>query len=398
MTGTEGPQIPPTTEHPQNWSHQDILTAFEQIATEPANGAATKYRESGVLWTQAVERFRQRMEVTIASAWEGNSATASINAIRRYTADADKLTPAFTAMSTQVTAAAASAVNTKSWLPGEFDPGFLDSMPWNKAVVRGKREEAESEAREVMDNKYVTPFAGTDTAIPVLPRPANPTQEQADSGAGPLGSRADGGGQPTNPGSTTQPQQQLTEPDGTLETPAEDTESEDPTATTPSSENGDEVASDDTDQVTDSPSTSPAATSPSATNPSAAIPAAPSPGAGGLPGGGANLGGGSPSTGTPIAGTPIPGSSPSSPLAATSSAGGTTGSARGTSGMPGMMGGGAGAGRGKDDQSEHSIPEYLITAANSEELIGDRGFVIEGGVLGSQYPSANPPRESASDV
>ncbi|MFD4457384.1 WXG100 family type VII secretion target [Nocardia sp. NPDC058480] len=235
MTGTEGKQIPPTTEYPPNWKHQDILSAFERIATEPANGAAAKYRESGTQWTQALEQFRQRMEVSIASAWEGSSADASINAIRQYTTDADKLTPAFTSMSEQVAAAATSAVNTKSALPGEVDPGFLDSMPWNKAVVRGQREEAENQAREVMDNKYVMPFAGTDGAIPILPRPTNPTQQQNDPGDKPVGITTDnGGGKPNTDSTGTQPSTDAPDdPAATPETPAEDSAAEDPSTSDP---------------------------------------------------------------------------------------------------------------------------------------------------------------------
>ncbi|MFD3596640.1 hypothetical protein ACFWU5_28310 [Nocardia sp. NPDC058640] len=396
MTGTEGRQIPPTTEHPPNWKHQDILSAFERIATEPANGAATKYHESGTQWTQALEQFRKRMEVSIASAWEGSSADASITAIRQYTTDADKLTPAFTAMSTQVTAAAASAVSTKSALPGEVDPGFLDSMPWNKAVVRGQREEAENNARDVMDNKYVMPFAGTDGAIPVLPRPTNPTKQQGDPGDKPIGSNTeDGGGQPNTDTDPTQPSTDTS--DDTTEEPAESPSTEDPSSSDPAS-------TDDGDPSTSPSATDPSATSPASTptTPTAATPS--SPGAGGIPGSGSGAGSsaGPGGTGAPGAGVPgqaIPGSPQAGALAAAASAGGTAGSvagSRGMSGMPGMMG--AGAGRGKDDESEDSIPDYLINESNTDELLGDRGFVVEGGVLGGQYPSANPPRDRTDDV
>lgn len=397
MTGTEGKQIPPTTEYPPNWKHLDILAAFERVATDPANGAATKYREAGTQWTQALEQFRQRMEVSIASAWEGSSATASINAIRQYTTDADKLTPAFTSMSQQVTAAATSAVDAKSAIPGEVDPGFLDSMPWNKAVVRGQREEAETLAREVMDNKYVLPFAGTDGSIPVLPRPTNPTQNDDDPADKPVGGNTDDGGSQLNTESTsTQPSTET--PVDTTESQAADEAADDPSSSDPGS-------MDDEDSSTSPSSTDPATTSPSATptTPASATPSSPgvggSPGSSGGPGSGAGSGGGGGGGGTPGAAVPgqaVPGSPQVGALAAAASGGGAASGARGMSGMPGMMG--AGAGRGKDDQSEHAIPDYLINEANAEELIGERGFVVEGGVLGSRYPSANPPRDRSPDV
>ncbi|MFD4432937.1 hypothetical protein [Nocardia sp. NPDC058497] len=391
MTGTEPVKIPPATEVPLCWTHKGILSAFEQVATGPANGAATKYRESGTKWTNALEQFRQRMQVSIASAWEGDSATASVNAIRRYTSDADKLTPAFTTMSDQVTAAAAAAVKTKSALPGEVDPGFLDSMPWNKAVVRGQREDAEDDARDVMGNQYVLPFSGTDSAIPVLPRPTNPTQSTEDPGGSTVPDNTNGAG--NQPGSNGGTQQAPTTDTGDTEeeTPTESSPTEDPSSSTPTSTEED----DSTDTAgtnnpsTESPATTPAATNPATTNQPTGLGSG-NGGGSGVPGGT----GGSPGTGSPAApkaGAALPGGLPTSaPAAAAAAASAASAGARGMSGMPGMMG--AGAGRGKDDESEHKIPEYLITEANTNERIGDRPSTVRGGVLGSHLPSANPPR------
>ncbi|MEV0332081.1 WXG100 family type VII secretion target [Nocardia sp. NPDC050717] len=391
MTGTEPVQIPPATEIPLCWTHKGILNAFEQVATEPANGAATKYRESGTKWTNALEQFRQRMQVSIASAWEGDSATASVNAIRQYTSDADKLTPAFTAMSDQVTAAAAAAVKTKSALPGEVDPGFLDSMPWNKAVVRGQREDAEDDARDVMGNQYVLPFSGTDNSIPVLPRPTNPTQSTEDPGGSTVTDNTNGDGNQPGTNDGTQPAQTTDTENPEAETPSESSPTEDPSSSNPTSTEEDD--STDTagtnNPTTDSPSTSPAATNPATTNQPTGLGSG-SGGGSGVPGGA----GGSPGTGSPVApksGTALPGGlAASAPAAAAAAAGAGSAGSRGMTGMPGMMG--AGAGRGKDDESEHKIPDYLITEANASELIGDLPPAVRGGVLGSHFPAANPPR------
>ncbi|MFB7876216.1 hypothetical protein ACFC06_13245 [Nocardia sp. NPDC056064] len=399
MSGTEGTKIPPTTEWPPNWKHRDILTAFEQIATEPANGAATKYREAGAKWSQALEQFRRRMEVSIASAWEGDSAEASTAAIRRYTTDADELTPAFSAMGTQVTAAAAASVATKVALPGEFEPGFLDRMPWNKAVVRGEREDAENQARDVMGNSYVTPFAGTDGSIPVLPRPIHPLENQGDTAVELVGVTADNAGgtrSDTNPTSTKpatdDSDKSVDTSDEATEAPAEDTVSGDSSSTDPGSTDDDSTSPAGSGLTSDSPSITPAAATP--TSPGGGVgPGAVGSGASGNPAGGGALGSGIP--GPAIPGSPQAGASAAA-ASAGSSAGGSTAGTRGMSGLPGMMG--SGAGRGKDDRSERSIPDYLITETHGEELVGDQGFVVEGGVLGSRYLSANPPRERSSDA
>lgn len=391
MTGTEPVKIPPATEIPLCWTHKGILNAFEQVATDPANGAATKYRESGTKWTTALEQFRQRMQVSIASAWEGDSATASVNAIRQYTSDADELTPAFTTMSDQVTAAAAAAVKTKSALPGEVDPGFLDSMPWNKAVVRGQREDAEDDARDVMGNQYVLPFAGTDSAIPVLPRPANPTQTTEDPGGSTVTDNTNGDGNQLGTNGGTQQAQATDTEDAAEQSPTESSPTEDQSSATPTSTEEDDStdAAGTTDPGTESPSTSPAATSPATTNQPTGLGSGTGGGGSGISGGT----GGSPGTGSPAApksGTALPGGlATSAPAAAGAAANAASAGSRGMAGMPGMMG--AGAGRGKDDESEHKIPDYLITEANTSELIGELPSAVRGGVLGSHFPAANSP-------
>ena len=49
-----------------------------------------------------------------------------------------------------------------------------------------------------------------------------------------------------------------------------------------------------------------------------------------------------------------------------------------------MGGMGAGAGKGKSDEdSTHKIPDYLINAENTEELIGEIAKTVEGGVIGA---------------
>ncbi|MFF0546265.1 hypothetical protein [Nocardia thailandica] len=390
MSGTEAPKIPPTTEYPLCWTHQGILSAFEQIATEPANGAATKYREAGTEWSQALQAFNQRMQTAISSAWEGASATAAAAAIRAYTIDADQLTSTFTTVSNQITAAATSAVDTKNALPGEVNPGTwdLDRMPWNKAVLRGRREDAEDQAREVMGNKYVTPFAGTDTAIPVLPVPATLTNPDSDPGGGLQTTSSGPAGTSTTTSQTPQPQ--TTPSGGTPENPTDTTTGDEQTTT------------DDTDESTSTPSTTDendeetdttaASAEPSTTTPGTSPSGSPT--AGGSPSTGAgspNTGAGSGLPGTgglPSAGRSVPGlGTTGTPLTTTAGTGTTTVGTRGMNGMPGMMGAGAGR-RGRDDDNEHKIPDYLITDENTNELIGELPRTIRGGVLGGNNPSA----------
>lgn len=126
-----------------------------------------------------------------------------------------------------------------------------------------------------------------------------------------------------------------------------------------------------------SPAGDPQRTSPSTTTP----------GSPGTPVGTRGMPGGTPQSQTP--GKTVPGSpsgAPNSPsgVPAASTAAGTT---RAMSGMPGMMGPGAGARRGEDDD-EHKVPDYLIHD-REEELFGAPPQLLDG-VLGGDAPAAQP--------
>jgi hypothetical protein len=58
--------------------------------------------------------------------------------------------------------------------------------------------------------------------------------------------------------------------------------------------------------------------------------------------------------------------------------------------MSGMGGGGAGKGK-SDEENTHKIPDYLINAANTEELIGEVPRTVPGGVIGADPEPPPPP-------
>ncbi|MFI9509250.1 hypothetical protein [Nocardia sp. NPDC052566] len=398
MSGNEAPKIPPTTEYPICWTHKGIKETFDKVATEPANGAATKYSQAGTKWAQGLEAFRQRMQTSIASAWEGQAARASIDAIRRYTTDADQLTSTFNTVSAQITAAATSATDTKSAIPDLIgDPPWydLDGYPWNKSVLEGRRNDAEDDARDKMRDRYVKPFALTDGSIPVLPRPLDPTRPldiptpsngdtSGDNSGGPSTN-----GRPNNsgPSTTDQPGSQNPsnpanqEKQGDQSSPDKSSNQTNPSNTTSTSQNQAGTQQDANKNTPGNPTTPASTTTPGTPGNAPTRTSRP-----GSPGGPGSPGTRPGSPGRSIPGAPMAPGTTTSPAAAAAAAAG-----RGASGLPGMMAPGAGRGKQEGD-AEHKTPDYLINHENTDELLGEAPRVIPDGVIGGGARAASVPR------
>ncbi|MFD3704506.1 WXG100 family type VII secretion target [Nocardia sp. NPDC058658] len=382
-------------EYTADFRHPQINGAFKPLEpTGNALAAAGQYSQIAQKWREGVTDFAARMNRASAAAWEGQAAEKSREAIKNYTQRATELTPELEALATRVGETAQAITTTKDELP---DPGqnfeFTSPSTWD--IWNNKDpDEAEEAARRVMAQHYVKPFTAADEGIPVLPTPVSPTNPlhgaigDGTGGDEPGGGGTDSGGTDNDdsPGTSTDP--------ATAEDPAVEEEPEDSTAAEDDSADDDGSADDEDggDDETAPSSTAPeGATAPAATAPAAAAPSTGSPG-----GGGAGGGGGSP--GSAVA-APVPGRAVAgSPTAGTPTgvAGvGSASSGAGRSGMPGMMGApGAGRGKGGEDDDTHQIPDYLITAENTEELLGEMPNTIAGGVIGGDAPSASTPPDA----
>lgn len=373
-------------EEPNGFSHPEIDGAFKPLAPgDHGMMASDQYGQIAAQWESGVQVFAARIRRSSAAAWEGPAAEQSRQAIGNYATRAEDLVPALNALAVQVYESVTSIMRTQTNLPEVIEkrPGW-DPREWTILWADNERTDNEEAARQVMRDYYVTGFVAADTKIPVLPVPVNPTQPlhtdlPTDTGdrPGPGGATTDPGGNPTGT-DTGQPDEE----NPTGEQPGEEEPGEE--------EPGTEDPGDETD-TEEQPGETPAATTPSTTD--SPVPTTPStttsaPGGPGSPGSPS----GSPvTTGDPgrtVPGTPNTTGAPGAATAGTTSAG----AAR--SGMPGMMAPGA-AGRGQQgDDDQHEIPDYLITAENTEELLGDLPPTIPGGVLGGEVPAAQPPRDT----
>lgn len=381
-------------EEPNGFSHSQINEAFKPLSPgDHGMTASDQYGQIARKWEEGVAVFAARIRRSSAAAWEGPAAEQSRQAIGNYATRAEDLVPALNALAVQVYDSVVSIMRTQNNLPdvpeekSAFDPSGWSWLPFYEDTDRSDAEEV---ARQVMGDNYVTGFVQADTKIPVLPVPVNPTQplhtdlptgtgDQPGPGGTPIDRGGDPGGTDTGgpqgenptgegPGTRqpgedpgTQPEEAGTEDPGTGQPGAT------PAGTTPA--------------TTDTP----ISTTPSTTTVPSTTSTTPGPGTPGTPGSPS----GSPvTTGDPgrsVPGTPNTTGTPA--VAAT----GTAGSTAARSGMPGMMAPGT-AGRGQQgaDDENHQIPDYLVNAENTEELLGDLPPTIPGGVLGADVPAAQP--------
>ncbi|WP_431939827.1 WXG100 family type VII secretion target [Nocardia grenadensis] len=369
--------IPKGGEHPDGWDHPKISGAFSPLDVNDATGQAGKYLLMKLMWEQGFETFLRSTQASLAQAWSGPAAEQSKQAIQDYIdRHARPVTPALEALANGIRAAADAIVETKKSIPEPMDAGGWVNRHWNQFWHDEEIGRRTEEARVVMKTHYVDRFGELDTQIPVIPVPVGPTSA-TDIPAPPPGGYTTGTG---NPGATS-PES----PTGTAgEKPAGETpgtpEGETP-GETPGEETTQPTTTDPGDTATDPASTAtPTGTTP--TVPAGTTPAGvtTSPGSpGGTPPGGPG------SPGTPESQTPgrtvqgAPNTAAGVPAAASAAAA----NAAANRGMTGMPMGGAGAGRGgQDDESKRSTPDYLINQENTEELLGDIPSTIAGGVIG----------------
>ncbi|APE32750.1 hypothetical protein BOX37_00795 [Nocardia mangyaensis] len=374
-------------------SHQAIWDALNGTGGQPGvlaaeiNAGADGWRRLVSGMSDAVTSFRTKIDTAINDGWDGAAANAAIDGVRGYATEAEKLPTTFQMVANGIDLMEGALQQAKMAIDEpkdvSWDEKLLGAIPftdWLKGE-QFRADEAERAAQEILERVYKPQAEITDTKTPVLAVPKNTIGGDGlpSDGRGPFtggggttgGSNGSTGGGDQGTPQTTTPQTTAENPDGNSgdNAPGEDT---DPAATTPA------ATTPDTGQTT------PAATTPGATG--TGTPGGGIPGSGGAPGGGGGTAGsGSPGLGAgahaPGAGRGLPGS-PSTGTPAAAAAGRAGGAAgRGMSGMPGMMGGG-GRGGGKDDESEHKIPDYLIQDRESE-LIGQLPPTLPpGGVIG----------------
>lgn len=324
----------------------------DKIDITAVGNLATAWNEIGKRAETSLNTFNDAMKrATDESIWKGASRDAVAKAVGDYSTQAVQLANAAKLTGSKVAELATGLEPTKALVP--HAPDLRSNVENARHWVAGRgwrdNDEAEStahaEAVRVLRTVYAPVIEETDTNVPVIPKPDNPTSKPGETPTGGPGISPGGGSPGVTPGGSQPTEKQ--EPKSTEETPSTDpsnTQSTDD-STTPSTTTGTEPTTPDTSATTPSSTTTPTST--------------------GSPGSGSS--GGTPgatnqSPGRTVTGTPTG-------TAAAAAAATTTAATTGRSGMSGM--GSPGSRGGKDEnESTKGIPDYLINQLNGEELIG----------------------------
>ncbi|WP_216903681.1 PPE domain-containing protein [Nocardia alni] len=374
-------------------SHDRIIQYRGSIDPNGMNASVAAWQKLAKDTGDKAEAFRSDIEGLINNGWAGASAESAKANVRKYAEDAKSLQQAADLVANKLTAAEVTVNQVKNQIP---DKPASRSHSWTGIITdvvantvlpgagattlggqlmadHGRTNNAQAEARAVMNNVYARYLPEADTNVPSMPGVTQadnaPNVPPSSPGPGPgpgPGVPGPGPGPSTagtpGPGTSTD-----TQPSGTGN------------ATSPSSLNL-------PDALTGQPT---GATSPSSLSPSTATAGYDGSGLGGLGGGGLDGGGvGGGGLGGGLDGSSAGGGKGGSVPGAGSVGGkpgaGTAGSLAGMSGAgsPSGMMGQKGGQKGEGD-GEHQTPEWL--KGIQEDLLGPEVRHLPGGVIGGDY-------------
>ncbi|MEV0769844.1 hypothetical protein [Nocardia salmonicida] len=171
--------VPGGGENTHSWRHREIVAAFAALEVTDALTQADRFEQIARWWDDGLHAFRHAVEGSLALAWSGAGAGAAGSAVAGYVARAHDLTLALKELP-GVVRAAAEAIAATRYAVGSPDIEESDAAAWSvsKAVhatgsasAHGATSAAEEDARAAMRQRYVLPFAELVTRIPLLPMP-----------------------------------------------------------------------------------------------------------------------------------------------------------------------------------------------------------------------------------
>lgn len=384
-TGFTGDFDPPHIPAPDNYDSMTLAQMVDAVnAMRPsvAQQAAEAWTNVGMNLTGAVTTFNEEFGRTVQGGWQGLAAQSAVAAVQHYAEQSENLATATALVGLKLSELHTGLNQTQALMPYVTERPDVTgkTLPQEGVMKEGdySEEEATQEAHRVLRTVYGQVAQQTDHGVPVLPD-APVIADASAPGGTPAGtpSSPTGTGRNTDdsgPAGTGDPASEepaAGEPATDTGTPTE----EQPGDTPETQAAGTGTGSQSTPVTTSTPNTTPASTTPSTTPGTTPSPTTTVPGTTpGTPSSPSRTG--TPSPGTP-SGTPATSPAPGRSIAgtppattatpATAAATGTT--ARTTTGTPGMMAPGAGAGR-RDDENSSGTKDYLVNQRNGEEVTG----------------------------
>lgn len=171
--------VPGGGENTHSWRHREIVAAFEALEVTDALAQADRFEQIARWWDDGLRAFRHAVDGSLALAWSGVGADAAGSAVEGYVAQAHELTVALEELPRVVRAAAEAIVATKYAVGSPVVEG-TGASAWTvsgavhttgSASAHGAASAAEENARAAMRQRYVLPFAQLIARIPLLSTP-----------------------------------------------------------------------------------------------------------------------------------------------------------------------------------------------------------------------------------
>ncbi|WP_156910298.1 hypothetical protein [Nocardia mangyaensis] len=175
--------IPGGGENSWNWRHREIRAAFETLEVTDAYAQADKFALIARCWADGVAAFERAMGESLSEAWTGVGASAAAAAVDAHLAQARSLSVALDELPEVVRAAAEAIVATKYAIPAQVESeGEASTWAMRGAAKYRAAAAAEDYARAAMHERYVVPFGELDGRIPILPLPSPLVDSAAEVG------------------------------------------------------------------------------------------------------------------------------------------------------------------------------------------------------------------------
>ncbi|MGY4099641.1 hypothetical protein ACW2Q0_08775 [Nocardia sp. R16R-3T] len=172
-------------ENAQNFSHEEIKQAADQMNPDGLNSAFDAWAAIAAAVTKAGQQFETAIQQAVDQHWEGTAADRAVRGIREYAARVGELGESLAHQSTPLSAAASAAGRFKVAVPPVMDTS-------NNPESRHAQEE---QARDDMSTLYIQPYGSTAPLIPTLPPVVDPI-----SGVSGLGGSLGGSGDSSSRG------------------------------------------------------------------------------------------------------------------------------------------------------------------------------------------------------
>ncbi|MFE3445008.1 hypothetical protein ACFXNW_18405 [Nocardia sp. NPDC059180] len=175
----------PGITNPENvdaFTHQQIRDAFDTVAAESTGDMVTNWTQARTMLRDSTTAMVQAVRSAVDGQWTGASADAAASAVVHYSGQADGLADMFEGTAATMANTAVAVTVARSFLPPVVtvtaDP---NTDPAAYAAQDRAATNAQHEARQVMQTRYVVPLTEYDAQLPTYPPAVSPVSDSGPS-------------------------------------------------------------------------------------------------------------------------------------------------------------------------------------------------------------------------